>query len=84
MNMSKLICTTKISNKQKAGLRQKDLLKISAAVSRSLGSCRSILLTKSFALLEIDGQGSDEKSIWPLRTASNIPSSFSGKTKGEE
>uniref|UniRef100_A0A0A9BDB4 Calcium-dependent protein kinase, isoform 2 n=1 Tax=Arundo donax TaxID=35708 RepID=A0A0A9BDB4_ARUDO len=37
--------------------------KISAAVSRSFGSCRSIFLTKSFALFDIEGQGSDEKSI---------------------
>jgi len=54
------------------------LLKISAAVSRSFGSCRSIFLTKSLALLDIEGQGSDAKSIWPRKTASNMPSSFSG------
>jgi hypothetical protein len=40
-----------------------NLLKISAAVKRSLGSCRSIFFTKSFAPLDIEGHGSDEKSM---------------------
>ena len=57
------------------------LLKISAAVRRSFGSCRSIFLTKSFAPLDIEGQGSEEKSMWPRKTASNMPSSFSGESK---
>jgi hypothetical protein len=39
------------------------LLKISAAVRRSFGSGRSIFLTKSFAPLDIEGQGSEEKSM---------------------
>jgi hypothetical protein len=55
-----------------------NLLKISAAVKRSFGSCCSIFLTKSFAPLDIEGQGSEVKSIWPRKTASNMPSSFSG------
>lgn len=57
------------------------LLKISAAVRRSFGSCRSIFLTKSFAPLDIEGQGSEVKSMWPRKTASNMPSSFSGENK---
>jgi len=36
------------------------LLKISAAESRFFGSAWSILSTKSFAPLDIEGQGSDE------------------------
>lgn len=60
-----------------------DLLKISAEVRRSFGSCRNIFLTKSFAPLDIEGQGSDEKSMWPRNTASNIPSSLSEKMKVE-
>lgn len=39
------------------------LLKISAAVRRSFGSGRSIFLTKSFAPLDIEGQGSEVKSM---------------------
>lgn len=47
------------------------------AVNRLLGSRTSIFLTKSFALSEIEGQGSEEKSRSPRRTCSNIPCSFS-------
>ena len=55
------------------------LLRISTAVSLSFGSCRSIFFTSSFAPLDMEGQGSDEKSTCPRRTASNIPCSFSAK-----
>ncbi|OAY68308.1 hypothetical protein ACMD2_03373, partial [Ananas comosus] len=46
-------------------------------VKRFLRSRTSILLTKSFALSEILGQGSDEKSSSPFRTCSKIPCSVS-------
>lgn len=47
------------------------------ADNRFLGSLTSIFLTKSFALSEILGQGSDEKSRSPFNTCSNIPCSDS-------
>lgn len=51
--------------------------KTSCAVSRLLGSRTSIFRTKSFALSEILGQGSESKSRSPCRTCSNIPCSVS-------
>ena len=55
------------------------LRRASCAVNLFLGSRFSIFLTKSFALSEILGQGSDEKSSSPFRTWSNIPCSVSAK-----
>ena len=54
-----------------------NLLRTSTAESLCLGSARNIFLTRSLALLDMEGQGSDAKSIWPRRIASNIPCSFS-------
>lgn len=54
-----------------------NLLRASMDDNRSLGSeCKSFL-TRSLALLDMEGHGSDEKSICPRRTASKIPWSFS-------
>nr|GLL27633.1 uncharacterized protein LOC112999966 [Ipomoea trifida] len=65
-------------------LRQSlNLLRTSVAESLSLGSKRSIFLTRSLALLDIDGQGSEEKSRCPRRTASKIPCSFSVQKEQE-
>ncbi|KVI00061.1 hypothetical protein Ccrd_021707, partial [Cynara cardunculus var. scolymus] len=47
------------------------------AVSLLLGSRTSILLTKSFALSDMLGHGSDAKSRSPFNTCSNIPCSVS-------
>jgi len=54
-----------------------NLHKTSCAVIRFLGSLTSIFLTKSFALSETLGQGSDEKSRSPRKTSSNISCSVS-------
>lgn len=58
-------------------LEDGNLLRASMADNRSLGSeCKSFLI-RSLAPLDMEGQGSDEKSICPRRTASKIPWSFS-------
>ena len=62
---------------QKQNKTIEDSHKTSCAVSRLLGSRTSIFLTKSFALSDILGQGSEVKSRSPCRTCSNIPCSDS-------
>jgi len=56
---------------------QRNLRRTSKAVNRLLGSLTSIFLTKSFALSEILGHGSDEKSRSLFKMASNISCSDS-------
>lgn len=51
------------------------------AVRRFFGSLTSIFLTKSFALSDIEGHGSDTKSRSPFKTCSNIPCSVSDQNK---
>lgn len=55
------------------------LQRTSWAVNRFLGSLTSIFLTKSFALSDIAGQGSDTKSSSPFTICSNIPCSVSDR-----
>jgi hypothetical protein len=57
--------------------KRKNLHNTSCAVIRFLGSLTSIFLTKSIALSDILGQGSDEKSRSPCKTSSNISCSVS-------
>jgi hypothetical protein len=57
------------------------LHRASCAVNLFLGSRFNIFLTKSLALLDILGQGSDEKSRSPFRICSNIPCSDSTKAE---
>lgn len=47
------------------------------AESLCLGSEFNIFLTRSLAPLEIEGQGSEEKSMWPRKIELNIPVSDS-------
>lgn len=51
------------------------------AVRRSLGSWRSMRLTRSLAEGEMRGHGSDWKSTAPRSTASKMPCSVSGSTQ---
>lgn len=68
------------ANKWRREFNKVSLPSTSAAVIRFLGSCVNILLTRSLALLEMEGHGSDAKSISPRNTSSNIPFSFSEKS----
>lgn len=54
-----------------------NLLRTSTAVSRSFGSGLSIFFTSSFALLDMEGQGSEEKSRCPRKISSNMACSLS-------
>lgn len=67
----------KIIDAQKDLQENVNLQRTSWAVNRFLGSLTSILLTRSFALSDILGHGSDTKSSSPFKTCSNIPCSVS-------
>lgn len=58
-------------------IKDMHLHKTSWAVNRFFGSLTSIFLTRSFALSDILGHGSDTKSSSPFKTCSNIPCSVS-------
>lgn len=72
----KVIDLTYINEKSRQK-QHNDLHSTSCAVSRFLGSLTSIFLTRSFALSEILGHGSDEKSISLCNTFSKISCSVS-------
>lgn len=72
-----MLSTSKFSIIHPSLHSKRDLRSTSYAVIRFLASLTSIFLTRSFALSEILGQGSDVKSRSPCKTSSNISCSVS-------